>query len=368
MIGAIFPGCVFFNRLQTSRDIGIDLGTANTLIWIAGEEKVALNEPSVVAADLRRNTTYVGAEAKALLGRTPSDVTTGLNRKPNDLLAVRPLSDGVIADPDAAARMLKAFLERVHKGNDVMASRMVLAIPGAISASERRELRAAGETHAQQVYLVEESLAAAIGAGLHVLDPKGTMIVDIGGGTTDVAVFSFGRPVISESLRVAGDEFTAAISLHLKTVHNLVVGEQTAEDIKMEIGSVSPVPSMEGRTKEVRGQHLLTGLPRNVEVRAEEIREAMAETAAVIVEAVCRTLERLPPELAADIKDQGIILTGGGALLPGMEDLIGETTTIFSARAEDPLLCVVKGCHTILEEFKDYAWALESPEDARPVA
>ena len=353
MIGAIFPGCVFFNRLQTARDIGIDLGTANTLIWIAGEEKVALNEPSVVAADLRRNTTYVGAEAKALLGRTPSDVTTGLNRKPNDLLAVRPLSDGVIADPDAAARMLKAFLERVHKGNDVMASRMVLAIPGAISASERRELRAAGETHAQQVYLVEEALAAAIGAGLRVLDPKGTMIVDIGGGTTDVAVFSFGRPVISESLRVAGDEFTAAISLHLKTVHNLVVGEQTAEDIKMEIGSVSPVPSMEGRTKEVR---------------AEEIREAMAETAAVIVEAVCRTLERLPPELAADIKDQGIILTGGGALLPGMEDLIGETTTIFSARAEDPLLCVVRGCHTILEEFKDYAWALESPEDARPVA
>lgn len=369
MIPRSFPGRVFFNRLQISRDIGIDLGTTNTLIWMAGKEKEeVLNEPSVVAVDLRRNLTYAGSEAEAMLGRTPGDVTTGLNRKPSEIIALRPLSDGVIADSDAAGRMLKTFLQKVHNGADVIAPRMVIAIPGGVNASDRRELKAAGEAHARQVFLVDEALAAAIGADLPVMEPKGTMIVDIGGGTTEVAVFSFGRPVLSESLRVAGDEFTAAIILHLKTAHNLVVGQQTAEDIKKKTGSVFPDLEVEQPTKDVRGQHLLTGLPRTVQVQAEEIREAMAETASVIVEAVRRTLERVPPELAADIVDRGIMIAGGGALVPGMDDLVSQETGILCHKADDPLFCVVRGCHLILEDLPRYEWVLESPEDARPAA
>lgn len=360
---------MFFNRPQVSRDIGIDLGTANTLVWMSGVDKAeVLNEPSVVAVDLKRNTTIVGSAAKTMLGRTPSDVTSGLNRKPTDIIALRPLSDGVISDSDAAARMLKAFLQKVHKGADVIAPRMVIAIPGGVTASERRELRAAGEAHAQQVFLVDEAMAAAIGADLPVMEPNGTMIVDIGGGTTEVAVFSYGRSVLSESLRVAGDEFTAAISMHLKKVHNLVVGEQTAEDIKKKTGSVFPDMEVEQPTKDVCGQHLLTGLPRTVQVRAEEIREALAETSSVIVEAVRRTLERVPPELAADIVDRGIMLSGGGALLPGINDLVSQETGILSHRAEDPLFCVVRGTRMILDDFPRYEWVLESPDDAtRPV-
>ena len=362
---------MFFNRLQISRDrdIGIDLGTANTLVWMEGADKAdVLNEPSVVAVDLKRNTTLVGQAAKIMLGRTPSDVTAGLNRKPSDILAVRPLSDGVISDADAAARMLKAFLEKVHNGTDVIASRILIAVPAGVTAGERRELRAAGETHARQVFLVDEALAAALGADMPVMEPKGTMIVDIGGGTTEVAVFSYGRAVLSESLRVAGDEFTAAISMHLKKVHNLVVGDQTAEEIKLELGSVFAEESQDQLIKDVRGQHLLTGLPRTLQVRGQEIREAMADTAAVIVEAVRRTLERVPPELASDIVDRGIMFAGGGALVRGLCDLVSQETGILSHLADDPLFCVVRGTRLILDDLPRYEWLLESPDEARPAA
>ena len=362
---------MLFNRLQITRDrdIGIDLGTANTLIWMAGVDKAdVLNQPSVVAVDLRRNTTIVGQAAKTMLGRTPSDVTSGLNRKPSDIIAVRPLSDGVISDADAAARMLKALLQQAHNGEEVMASRLLIAIPGGVTPGERRELRAAGEAHARQVFLVDEALAAALGADMPVMEPKGTMIVDIGGGTTEVAVFSYGRAVLSESLRVAGDEFTAAISMHLKKVHNLVVGEQTAEEIKIELGAVFPDESHDQLTKDVRGQHLLTGLPRTLQVRGQEIREAMGETAAVIVEAVRRTLERVPPELASDIVDRGIMFAGGGALVKGLCDLVSQETGILSHLADDPLFCVVRGTRLILDDFPHYEWLLESPDETRPAA
>jgi rod shape-determining protein MreB len=361
---------VFFNRLQITRDrdIGIDLGTANTLIWIEGVDKTAvLNEPSVVAVDLKRNTTLVGQTAKTMLGRTPGDVTAGLNRRASDIIAVRPLSDGVISDTDAASRMLRALLQQAHNGEDVVASRLLIAIPGGVTPGERRELRAAGEeARARQVFLVDEAFAAALGADMPVMEPKGSMIVDIGGGTTEVAVFSYGRAVLSESLRVAGDEFTHAVSMHLKKVHNLVVGEQTAEEIKIEIGSVFPDDSHDQLTKDVRGQHLLTGLPRTVQVRGPEIREAMAETASVIVEAVRRTLERVPPELASDIVDRGIMFAGGGALVSGLCDLVSQETGILSHLADDPLFCVVRGTRMILDDFSRYEWLLEGPDETRP--
>jgi rod shape-determining protein MreB len=349
---------VFLSRLQFSRDIGIDLGTANTLIWMSGKG-IVLQEPSVVAVDLRHNasTLAVGEKAKPMLGRTPGDIS-----------AVRPLSDGVISDSEAAARMLKAFLQKVNEGRDVIAPRMVIAVPGGVTGSERRELRAAAETHARQVFLVDESVASALGAGMPVMDPVGTMIVDIGGGTTEVAVLSLGRTVLSESIRVAGDELTDAISMHLKKVHNLVVGEQTAEDIKIRLGSVFPDEAHDQLTMDVRGLHLLSGLPRTVNVRAGEIREAMAESANVIVEAVRRTLERTPAELAADIVDRGIMIAGGGALVKGMCDLVSQETGILSHVAEDPLLCVARGCGMILDDFKQYEWVLEIPDYNRQVA
>jgi len=215
---------------------------------------------------------------------------------------------------------------------------------------------------------VDEALAAALGADMPVMEPKGTMIVDIGGGTTEVAVFSYGRAVLSESLRVAGDEFTAAISMHLKKVHNLVVGDQTAEEIKLELGSVFAEESQDQLIKDVRGQHLLTGLPRTLQVRGQEIREAMADTAAVIVEAVRRTLERVPPELASDIVDRGIMFAGGGALVRGLCDLVSQETGILSHLADDPLFCVVRGTRLILDDLPRYEWLLESPDEARPAA
>ncbi|MFN9547050.1 MAG: rod shape-determining protein [Cyanobacteriota bacterium] len=360
---------MFFNRLQISRDrdIGIDLGTANTLVWMSGVgEEAVLNEPSVVAVDLKRNMTIVGQAAKTMLGRTPSDVPAGLGRRPSDIIALRPLSDGVISDADATARMLNALLQQAHNGDEVIASRLVIAVPGGVTASERRELRAAVEAHARQVFLVDEAFAAALGADLPVMEPKGTMIVDIGGGTTEVAVFSYGRAVLSESLRVAGDEFTAAISMHLKKAHNLVVGEQTAEEIKIELGAIFPEESQDQLSKDVRGQHLLTGLPRTVQVRGEEIREVMAETASVIVEAVRRTLERVPPELASDIVDRGIMFAGGGALVRGLSDLVARETGMFIHVADNPSFCVVRGTRLILDDFPRYAWVLEGPDDTRP--
>ncbi len=306
---------VFFRRFQFSRDIGIDLGTANTLMYVSGKG-IVLQEPSVVAIDLERGMPLaVGDEAKLMLGRTPGNIR-----------AVRPLRDGVIADFDAAELMIKSFIQKGNEGRGVVAPRLVIGIPSGVTGVERRAVREAGLAGARQVHLIDEPVAAAIGAGLPVTDPVGTMIVDIGGGTTEVAVLSLGGTVLSESVRVAGDELSDAIGVYLKKVHNLVVGERTAEDIKIRIGSAFPDDEHDETSMDVRGLHLLSGLPRTINVRAGDIREAMAEPLNVIVEAVKRTLERTPPELAADIVDRGIMLAGGGALVRGICDLISHET------------------------------------------
>jgi rod shape-determining protein MreB and related proteins len=323
-----------------SRDIGIDLGTANTLVYVAGKG-IVLSESSVVAIDESTKTLLaVGEEAKRMLGRTPGNIK-----------AVRPLRDGVIADFDMAALMLQNFIHRVHDGRYLINPRIVIGIPSGVTGVERRAvMEAAARAGAREVYVVEEPVAAAIGAGLPVSEPTGNMIVDIGGGTTEVAVLSLKGIVLSESVRVAGDELSESISSFMKRVHNLVIGERTAEEIKIAIGSA--YPGGEEAKMEVRGLHLLSGLPRTVTIAAPEIRESMAEPLGVIVEAVKRTLERTPPELAADIIDRGIMLAGGGALMKGLDSLISHETGIMVHIAENPLDCVVLGTGKVLENFK----------------
>jgi rod shape-determining protein MreB and related proteins len=274
-----------------------------------------------------------------------------LGRTPGNVVALRPLRDGVIADFDTAELMLKHFITRVNEGKALVAPRIVIGIPSGVTGVERRAVMdAASQAGARDVYLIDEPVAAAIGAGLPVAEPTGNMIIDIGGGTTEVAVLSLQGTVISESVRVAGDELTEAIAAYMKKVHNLVIGERTAEDIKTTIGSAYPVD--DDATMEVRGLHLLSGLPRTVAVKSAEIRESMAEPLAVIIDAVKRTLERTPPELAADIIDRGIMLAGGGALLKGLDTLISHETGIVVHVAADPLSCVVLGTGRVLENFK----------------
>lgn len=345
---------VIFNRFKFSRDIGIDLGTANTLIHVSGKG-VVLQEPSVVAMDLEEGVPLaVGKEAKLMLGRTPGNIR-----------AVRPLRDGVIADFDAAEQMIKTFIQKCNEGKGIVAPRIVIGIPSGVTSVERRAVREAGLAGAREVHLIDEPVAAAIGASLPVTEPIGTMIVDIGGGTTEVAVLSLGGTVLSESVRIAGDEINESIALYLKKVHNLVVGERTAEDIKIKIGSAFPDDDFDKTTLEVRGLHLLSGLPRSVTLTSGEIREAMAETLSKIVEAVKRTLERTPPELAADIVDRGIMLAGGGALVRGINDLLSDETGIFTHIAENPLLCVVNGCGEVLDDFKKLKRVVDTPDFIR---
>jgi len=345
---------VIFNRFKFSRDIGIDLGTANTLIHVSGKG-VVLQEPSVVAMDLEEGIPLaVGKEAKLMLGRTPGNIR-----------AVRPLRDGVIADFDAAEQMIKTFIQKCNEGKGIVAPRIVIGIPSGVTSVERRAVREAGLAGAREVHLIDEPVAAAIGASLPVTEPIGTMIVDIGGGTTEVAVLSLGGTVLSESVRIAGDEINESIALYLKKVHNLVVGERTAEDIKIKIGSAFPDEEFDKTTLEVRGLHLLSGLPRSVTLTSGEIREAMAETLSKIVEAVKRTFERSPPELAADIVDRGIMLAGGGALVRGINDLLSDETGIFTHIAENPLLCVVNGCGEVLDDFKKLKRVVDTPDYIR---
>ncbi|MEB3251380.1 MAG: rod shape-determining protein [Cyanobacteriota bacterium] len=324
-----------------SRDMGIDLGTANTLVYVSGKG-VVLQEPSVVAIDqLQKKPLAVGETAKRMLGRTPGNV-----------VALRPLRDGVIADFDTAELMLKHFIRQVHEGRTLVSPRIVIGIPSGVTGVERRAVMdAALQAGARTVYLIDEPVAAAIGAGLPVAEPTGNMIVDIGGGTTEVAVLSLQGTVLSESVRVAGDELSESISSYMKKVHNLVVGERTAEEIKIAIGSAYPSADDNEITMDVRGLHLLSGLPRTLTVKAGEIRESMAEPLSVIVEAVKRTLEKTPPELAADIIDRGIMLAGGGALLRGLDTLISHETGIIVHVAVDPLSCVVLGAGRVLENF-----------------
>lgn len=322
--------------------MGIDLGTANTLVYVSGKG-IVLQEPSVVAIDQEQKLPLaVGEDAKKMLGRTPGNV-----------VALRPLRDGVIADFDTAELMLKHFIRRVHEGRTLVSPRIVIGIPSGVTGVERRAvMEAASQAGARDVYLIDEPVAAAIGAGLPVQEPTGNMIIDIGGGTTEVAVLSLQGTVLSESVRVAGDELSDSITQYMKKVHNLVIGERTAEEIKIMIGSAYPMDDDNDSIMEVRGLHLLSGLPRTVTIKGPEIRESMAEPLSVIIEAVKRTLERTPPELAADIIDRGIMLAGGGALLRGLDTLISHETGIVVHVAADPLSCVVLGTGRVLENFK----------------
>jgi len=330
-----------FNRFSLSRNMGIDLGTANTLVYVSGRG-IVLQEPSVVAIDETNGRPLaVGEEARQMLGRTPGNIR-----------AIRPLRDGVIADIDIAEVMLKHFIRRVHDNKAIVSPQVVIGIPSGVTGVERRAVMdAALQAGARMVYLIDEPVAAAIGAGLPVDEPTGNMIVDIGGGTTEVAVLSLQGTVRSESVRVAGDELTDSIKQYMKKVNNLDIGDRTAEEIKVKIGSAYPGPEDDEASLEVRGVHMLSGLPRTVTVKSPEIRESMAEPLSVIVEAVKRTLEDTPPELAADIIDRGIMLAGGGALLRGLDTLISHETGIVVHVAADPLSCVVLGTGRVLENI-----------------
>ena len=323
-----------------SKDIGIDLGTANTLVYMRGKG-IIIREPSVVAVDLKTDRVrFVGQEAKDVIGRTPGSI-----------VAVRPLKDGVIADFDMTTSMLQSFIKKALKGKSFAKPRVIICIPSGVTAVERRAVKEATQNAgAKHVSIIEEPMAAAIGAGLPVAEPTGSMIVDIGGGTSEVAVISLGGIVTSKSVRVAGDEFDSAIIAYVKKKYNLLIGERTAENIKMTIGSAYPFADNEP-VMDIKGRNLLNGLPENITVTAEEIREALAEPLTHIVEAVKTTLERTPPELAADIIDSGIMLAGGGALLKGLDLLIHAETGMPVKIAERPLDCVADGTGKVLDEI-----------------
>ncbi|MGF1587870.1 MAG: rod shape-determining protein [Pleurocapsa sp.] len=329
----------FLNRFNLSRDMGIDLGTANTLVYISGKG-IVLEEPSVIAIDRKTETPRAfGKEAKLLLGRAPENIE-----------ALRPLKDGVIADFDATEAMIHEFVKRAFEGNPLVHPRMVIGIPSGVTKLERRAvIEAASNAGAREVDLIEEPIAAAIGAGLPITEPTGNMIVDIGGGTTEVAVISSQGKVVSESIRIAGDELTEAIANHIKKQHKLAIGENTAENIKFTLGSAYPVDENE-RTLEVRGLHLLSGLPRTIEVNETEIRECLQESVRNIIDTIKRTLEQTPPDLAADIIDRGIMLAGGGAMLRGLDVAISHETGIVTHIAAEPLKCVVLGTGRVLED------------------
>jgi rod shape-determining protein MreB len=321
-----------------SRNMGIDLGTANTLVHVRGKG-ILLREPSVVALDLNtRAVLTVGEEAKRMLGRTPGHI-----------VAIRPLKDGVIADFDQTEKMLRYFIEKVSRRRMWSYPEVVVGVPSGVTEVERRAvLDATKKAGARDAYLIEEPMAAAIGAGLPVSEPTGSMIVDIGGGTTEVAVISLSGIVASRSIRVAGDEIDEAIVSYIRRAYNLAIGDRTAEAVKLEIGSAYPLEREMSMT--VRGRHLISGLPRATTITSQEIREAISEPVNEIVEAVKVALELAPPELAADIMDVGIYLAGGGALLRGLDRLIAAETLMPVHIADDPLSCVALGAGAVLEE------------------
>ncbi len=323
-----------------SRDIGIDLGTANTLVYVKGRG-IVLVEPSVVA--IQKDTgkvLAVGTEAKRMIGRTPGNI-----------VAIRPLKDGVIADFQVTELMIRKLIERVHKRNYIVHPRVVVCVPSGVTAVEKRAVyEATLSAGAREAHLIEEPMAAAIGAGLPIQEPMGNMVVDIGGGTTEVAVISLGGIVASISIRVGGDEFDEAIIAHVKKEYNVMIGERTAEEIKIEIGSAYPLPEEED--VEVRGRDLLSGLPKNIVLSSEEIRVALEETMTQIIAAIKSTLEKTPPELSSDIMDRGIVLTGGGSLLKGLDERLRQETNIPVHITEDPLSCVVIGSGKSLEELE----------------
>ncbi len=324
-----------------SKDIGIDLGTANTLVFMKGKG-IIIREPSVVAVDTRDNSVrYVGTEAKNIIGRTPGTI-----------VAVRPLKDGVIADFDTTSAMLQVFIKKAINNSFLARPRVVVCIPSGVTAVERRAVKEAScKAGAKQVAIIEEPMAAAIGAGLPVSEATGNMVVDIGGGTSEVAVISLGGIVAARSVRVGGDEFDSSIIQYIKRKYNLLIGDRTAENIKISIGSAYPFEDEENSRMIIKGRNLMDGLPNNIEISAKEIREALLDPLFSVVEAIKVTLEKTPPELSADIIDNGITLTGGGALLKGLDTLIASETKMPVNIANDPLDCVAKGTGKVLEEI-----------------
>jgi len=322
------------------RDIAVDLGTANTLVYVRGKG-IVLNEPSVVALNLDTGGILaVGTQAKRMIGRTPANV-----------VAVRPLRDGVIADFDITERMLRYFIQRVHRRRHFAKPRVVVCVPSGITSVERRAVVDAGnQAGASRVYVIDDPMAAAIGAGLPVEQPTGNMIVDIGGGTTEVAIISLGGVVASMSIRTGGDELDQAIITHVRKERGLSLGERTAEDVKMAIGSAWPAP--DEPSAEIRGRDLVSGLPKTIVVSSEEIRRAMDEPLGVIVDAVKNTLDRCPPELAGDVMERGIVLSGGGALLRGLDERVREETGVPTLVTDGPLLSVAMGAGRCVEEFE----------------
>lgn len=323
-----------------SNDIGIDLGTANTLVNVK-DQGIVLREPSVVAVKAGTNEVLaVGDDAKRMLGRTPGNI-----------VAIRPLKDGVIADFEVTEAMLRHFIRKANNNRRRNNPRVVIAVPSGITEVERRAVsESAEQAGAREVHIVEEPMAAAIGVGLPVMDASGNMIVDIGGGTTEVALISLGGIVFARSVRTAGDELDEAIVSYMKRAYNLMIGERTAEDIKIRLGSAAPLPKE--ITMDVKGRDLVAGLPKTITITSQEIREAMADPLSTIVDAVRTTLERCPPELAADLVDRGIVLAGGGALLRGLDRLLREETGLPVHVAEDPLSAVAEGTGKMLQEIE----------------
>jgi len=322
------------------RDLAVDLGTANTLVYVRGRG-VVLNEPSVVAMNTKTGgIVAVGTEAKRMIGRTPAEI-----------VAIRPLRDGVIADFETTERMLRYFIQKVHKRRYFAKPRIVVCVPSGITGVEQRAVKDAGyQAGARRVYIIEEPMAAAIGAGLPVHEPVGNMVVDIGGGTTEVAVISLGGIVTAQSIRTGGDRLDQAIIAYVKKEYSLMLGERTAEDIKMAIGSA--FPSQDEPVAEIRGRDLISGLPKTIVVSAEEVRKAMEEPVNSIIDAVKGTLDTCPPELAGDVMDHGIVLTGGGALLHGLDERLRHETGMPVLVADNPLHSVAVGSGRCVEQFQ----------------
>jgi rod shape-determining protein MreB and related proteins len=331
----------FFDKIfgKYSRDLGIDLGTANTVVFARGEG-IVLREPSVVALDKSSNRVLaLGNEAKRMLGRTPGNI-----------VAIRPMRDGVIADFEVTEVMLRHFIKKILNNRYFIKPRIVVGVPSGITGVERRAvLDAAMNAGAREAFLIEEPMAAAIGANLPISEPYGSMIVDIGGGTTEVAVIALGGIVIAKSIRVAGDELDEAIVNQCRKNYNLLIGERSAEEIKIQLGSV--YPSQEESTIEVRGRDLVTGLPKTFTISAAEVRDALIEPVNIVVDAIRMTLEKTPPELAADIMDRGVVLAGGGALLRGLDKYISQETDLSVFVVDDPLSSVAYGTGKVLEEI-----------------
>ena len=335
---------MFIDKLFSwfSKDMAIDLGTANTFVYVKGEG-VVLNEPSVVATVENQCSTQVlavGNEAKQMLGRTPGKIQ-----------AIRPMKDGVIADFEVAEQMIKSFIKKVHSGRTLSNPQIVICVPTGATNVERRAIReSADAAGARRVFLIEEPVAAAIGAGLPVAEPTGSMIVDIGGGTTEVAVLSLGGVVHATSVKSAGDKFDEAIIEYMRSAHKLAIGETTAERMKKEIGSASPPEDGDGKSMNVKGRDLITGLPKELSISQRQIAEALAEPVAQIIDTIKRALEQTPAELSADIVERGIMMTGGGSLLGNLDKVLRRATSLPVSIAEDPLLCVVMGTGKALEE------------------